>query len=256
MNNQPIGVFDSGVGGLTVLKFLQEILPNESYIYIADQLNVPYGTKTDDELKTYITNITKYFVKQNVKAIVIACNTASLFMDVVKENANVPVFNVIEPAYKKAMDESLAKSIGIFATNLTIKKAKYQSLINENGGNSIGVGCSEFVEFIEKGDTSSKELANVVKEKASYIKDKVDTLILGCTHFGLISNLIKEELPNVKLIDSSKTVTYDVFDYLKNHDMLSNIGNTLIYTTGDANYSAKVCQKIFKEDIPFQNIKL
>lgn len=235
MNNNPIGIFDSGIGGLTVLEKIYELLPNEDYIYLADHLNCPYGTKSEDEIRKIVINNAKYLEGKGAKCIVIACNTASLFISDIRDNVKIPVIGVIENACKKACETTKNKKIGVIGTNMTIEKAKYQSLINDNNMMAFGVPCSEFVDYIENNLNNFELGRKIVKEKLDSLKNKdIDTLIYGCTHFSIIENFIKEVLGNLNYIDCGTTTAIYLKKYLLKEKMYSDkkCGSIKIFTTG------------------------
>lgn len=236
MNNKPIGVFDSGIGGLTVLEKLYDLLPHEDYIYLCDNLNCPYGVKEEKEVEKIVINNAKQLELSGCKLIVIACNTASLFVKTIENNVNIPVISVIEPTCKYACSTSENAKIGVIATNMTIKKGKYQSLIEEEKKMSFGVACSEFVDYIENDFDNIEAGKALVNEKLECLKDKgIDTLIHGCTHFGLLEELIIEVLGRINYVDCGKPTSILVKDVLKEKELLNDQmlqGVIQVYTTG------------------------
>lgn len=236
MNSRPIGVFDSGVGGLTVLDELIKKLPNEDFIYIADEANCPYGTKSLEEIERCVMSITKYLVKQNVKAIVIACNTASLFVNKLRQITSIPIIDVINPTSNYAITQTKNNCIGVIATVATINKGSYQKILTENNINVYSEACSEFVDFIETKDLNSIEGKILVNNKLQNLKNtNIDTLIYGCTHFSILEPIIKEVLGNkINYIACGYPTSITLYETLKKNNLLNTQkkGKTDIYTTG------------------------
>ena len=202
----PIGVFDSGIGGLTVLDKLLEILPNEDYVYVGDTINLPYGTKTPERLKEIVSGVANYLVDVPVKAIVIACNTATANSHHLNETIDIPVIGVIEPTAKAAL--AVSENIMVLATNVTIESNEYQDIINkyrkDEKANQYYVKCSEFVDAIEANNINTESSHKLVRDKLeNYLDKKVDVIILGCTHFGLYSNELKALFPDAVLMPCS-----------------------------------------------------
>ena len=243
MNNKPIGVFDSGIGGVTVLQDLVEKFPNEDFIYVGDTLNLPYGTKTPEQLKSLVSNVSNYLVSRDVKAIVIACNTATANSYHLKDEISVPVIGVINPTSKCAYETSQKKNILTIATNVTINSESYKKALNElsNGrGNFYFERCSEFVDAIENNIVNTKESFDLVYNKLSKYQDKdIDTIILGCTHFGLYSKELLNVFPNAKLIGCGNPTALELYNVLEENDSLNltkKIGNIEINSTSDPDF--------------------
>lgn len=239
MNNKPIGVFDSGIGGLTVLEKLYDLLPHEDYVYLCDNANCPYGVKEDHEVEKIVVNNAKMLENAGCKMIVIACNTASLFIETIKNNVKIPVISVIEPTCKYACSVSENAKIGVIATNMTIKKGKYQTLIKEENKEDFPVACSEFVDYIENDYDDYHKGMNLVLDKLTSLKDtNIDTLIYGCTHFSLLEEKIKKVLGNIKYIDCGKPTSLVVKDLLEQVDLLNDQmlqGVIKVYCSGSTN---------------------
>ncbi len=224
--NLPIGVFDSGIGGMTVLNKLIDLLPNEDFYFIGDTLNLPYGTKTKEKLEEIISNVANHLITLPVKAIVIACNTATANSHHLK--LDIPVIGVIEPTAKKAL--SISENIMVLATNVTIDSGEYRKVIDENkkdnSSNQFYVKCSEFVDEIEKNNINTKESYKLVYEKLKPYKDeKVDVIILGCTHFGLYENEIKNVFPNATLLECKEPTAEELIKRLDDLNLLKCTSN-------------------------------
>jgi glutamate racemase len=209
-DSRPIGVFDSGAGGLSVYKELEKLLPNESYIYYADSANCPYGSKPQERIIELSKNITEFLLSKNCKIIVVACNTATAAaIDWLREHYSIP-FIGMEPAVKPAALNSKTKSIGVLATAGTFKgrlyietSHKYASEINVCY--QVGEGL---VEFVEKGDFGSDEVRSLLLKYINPMVDcNIDQLVLGCTHYPFFKPLLKKILPQgVEIIDPAPAV--------------------------------------------------
>ena len=249
-NNKPIGVFDSGIGGLTVLEKLMEKFPNDDFVYVADQGHCPYGTKTEEQIAECVVNVGKYLIAKDVKAIVIACNTASLFIKHLQDITDIPVISVIEPTCKAAIESSVNKNIAVLATIATINKGKYQDLIKESGANPFGVACSEFVDFVENHELDDPLGQKIVDKKLECLKDKnVDTLIHGCTHFSLLEDKMRNVLGNINYVACGEPTSEKLYSILKEKDLIrtdSNDRYVKIYTTGSVE-NAAMNMKWFKK---------
>ena len=253
MQKDSIGVFDSGVGGLTVLKSLIELLPDENFIYFGDIARLPYGTKSDQTIKRYGFQDASFLIEKGVKLIVVASNTvSSVALESLQENFDIPIIGVIEPAAKVAV--SIAdKSLGIIGTAATIKSEKYIMLCQkfaQNEGKSLSIlqkPTSLLVPFIEDGWKDSNILELVIKEYFKDFIEKVDTLVLGCTHYPIIQDKIQSICgKNIKIINSANAVAYEVKRTLeknkienivknkKNRDVrlyVSDFNDTVFYLT-------------------------
>lgn len=212
----PIGIFDSGLGGLTVVKQIIKLLPNENIIYLGDNARVPYGGRSKETVTKFSFENARFLLSQNVKCIVIACNTSSaLAGDELKNKMPVPVFDVITPAVFAAKSISAGGKIGVIGTRGTIGSHAYPFDIQK--------ACPLFVPFIEEGEMASPALKIVVKEYLRDLeKDNIDTLILGCTHYPIIEKLISEDLGgNVQIVDPGESIAKTVKDYLAGCELLN-----------------------------------
>lgn len=196
IDNRPIGIFDSGVGGLTVVKAVMNKLPQENIVYFGDTARVPYGPKSIKSIQKFSLEIFNFLLAQNVKAIIIACNSASAAaFDLLKNLSPVPVYGVIEAGVDAALRTTKNKRIGIIGTKATIRTQAYQhQLLSKNPDLQIFTQpCPLFVPLIEEGWTNSKITTEIIKEYLKPLKEKnIDTLILGCTHYPLLKDKIKQ----------------------------------------------------------------
>lgn len=217
--NDPIGVFDSGLGGLTVVKELLYELPNERIVYFGDTARVPYGTKSRETIIRYSKEIVGVLLKRRVKMVVVACNTASsLALDVLKTEYKLPIIGVIDPGARKAALSTKNKKVGIIATNSTVKSGKYAKRLKDfkKGLDIVSQPCPLFVPLVEEGWFDHDITIRTAREYLKSLKAaKVDTLILGCTHYPLLKKVLGYVMgPKVTLIDSAKEVALEVKNIL------------------------------------------
>lgn len=233
--NSAIGIFDSGLGGLSVLKQFIRFLPNEKYIYLGDTARVPYGNKSKSTVIKYSEECSDFLLRQDVKLIVIACNTASSVAidDVSKIAGNVPVVGMIRPGSNAALRATIKGKIGIIGTRATVTSNSYLDEINNlNMNQDIEIysqACPLFVPLVEEGMIStpaSKMIA--IDYLEPFLKYDVDTLILGCTHYPLLSHLIQEILPKVNLIDSGEHASVSSLRLLAEKKLLKEESNKFI----------------------------
>ena len=217
--NSPIGVFDSGLGGLTVLKSLEKILPNESFIYFGDTAHVPYGTKSAEMVTLYSQHIMDFFLKYKTKAVVIACNTASaVAFQYLKRDYDIPLFDVVSPSVEYSMKITKTQKIGVLGTYCTIRSGAYKQMFKDLGNSSsvYEISCPLFVPIIEEGWADSaiaKDIAEIYLH--DFTNSDIDTLILGCTHYPIMANTIQALLPNqIQLVYSGETVGHKLAEYL------------------------------------------
>uniref|UniRef100_A0A832DHQ7 Glutamate racemase n=1 Tax=Ignavibacterium album TaxID=591197 RepID=A0A832DHQ7_9BACT len=204
---KPIGVFDSGIGGLTVVKRLMSVLPKESIVYFGDTARVPYGSKSNETVIEYSIQNTKFLLQKGVKAVVVACNTASsIALNELRKNFDVPIIGMIVPGAQMAIDETRNKKIGVIGTRATISNKAYSKAIKEIDS-EIEVyekACPLFVPLAEEGWTHHKATYEIAEEYLKELREKsIDTLVLGCTHYPILADVIQDVIgKNVKLIDS------------------------------------------------------
>ena len=233
MNKNPIGVFDSGLGGLTVVKAIKELLPNESIIYFGDTARLPYGVKSKDLVKQYSKQITKFLIKKNAKIIIIACNTATaVALNTLKnEFKNIPIIGVIEPGSEQAILETNTKKIGVIGTIATVNSGAYEKAIKEKDRKVeiISKPCPLFVPFVEEGLIEGPSINEIAKHYLLPFNNSVDTLILGCTHYPLLKDIISHNTKNIRLVDSASSVAEAVRNKLLNNNLLNKeIGNRFL----------------------------
>jgi glutamate racemase len=196
MKNKPIGIFDSGVGGLTVVKQIFRRLPNEEIVYLGDTARVPYGTKSPETIKRFAVENADFLMKFKVKLIVVACNTvSSTSMDILREKFSIPIVGVIKPGAEKAVQITRNNKVGIIGTYTTVKSKAYEKEIRHFSRDveTVSKACPLFVPLVEEGWLKEEITFSIVKK---YLKPlmakKIDTLILGCTHYPLLKSVISK----------------------------------------------------------------
>ena len=215
MPDRPIGVFDSGVGGLTVLKALREKLPSENLIYFGDTARVPYGTKSPKTIIRYSIENTKLLRSFDVKMVVVACNTSSSYaLEILKsEFSNVPIIGVVNPGAKLAVSSTKSGKIGVIGTEATVRSGAYRkAIVSINPFSDVfEKACPLFVPLIEEGWLEDPVTLEVAKRYLLPLLERgIDTLVLGCTHYPLIKKVLAEVCGDVVLIDSAEAVANEV----------------------------------------------
>jgi glutamate racemase len=212
-DDRPIGIFDSGVGGLTVARAIIDLLPHETLLYVGDSLHFPYGPKPVEEIRRYAMDIAAHLVERGVKMLVVACNSieVSAIGDIAASHG-VPVIGVINPGARAATRATRSGVIGVIGTQATIATGAYQRAIGAES-EIHAAACPVFVEHVERGDTTSDELRAAARGYLAPLKERgIDTLILGCTHYPLLSGLLQLELgPGVILVSSAEETAKDVY---------------------------------------------
>jgi glutamate racemase len=228
VTDAPIGVFDSGVGGLTVARAIIDQLPNESVLYVGDTAHSPYGPKPLAEVREYALAVMDDLVAQGVKLLVIACNTASaaMFRDARERfthGAGIPVVEVVLPAVRTAARRTRTKRIGVIGTEGTVRSRAYvDAFVADPDVTVVQAACPRFVDFVEAGVTTGPELFAVAEEYLAPLKAAdVDTVLLGCTHYPLLSGAIRWVMgPDVALVSCADETAADVYRQLVEHDLL------------------------------------
>lgn len=237
MDNRPIGMFDSGSGGLTVLKEYMKLMPNEDYIYYGDTAHLPYGDKSKEKIIEFSEKIVEFLISQNVKMIVIACGTASAqAYEELSKKYDIPIKNIITPTAKKISDSN----IGVIATKGTIKSKAWENEIFKYhpNANVTSLACPLFVPIVEEGFSDTKLAELAVKKYISKLKDKnIDSLILGCTHYPILAKIIQKEIGNdVKLVNAGTLSALDTYNFLEENSLLNlnkKIGEQRYYSSDD-----------------------
>lgn len=237
----PIGIFDSGLGGLTVLKEIEKLLPEENLCYLGDTARVPYGTKGKETVVRYSLEIAKFLKTKHIKILVVACNTASAYaLEDLTKILDIPVIGVVEPGAIAAAAASTTnnKKIGVIGTKATIQSEAYVKAINsiDNTISVIQQACPLFVPLAEEGLTDKEYTVSIAEDYLGNFKsDKIDTLLLGCTHYPILQDTIGKVMgPDVTLIDSALTAANAVkttLDDLKLHNKIGHVGGHKFFVT-------------------------
>ena len=261
ISKRPIGIFDSGVGGLTVARSIKKYLKNEDIIYFGDTARVPYGNKSKSTIIRFSNEIMKFLIKHKVKMVVVACNTASSFsLPQLKNRYDLPIIGVISPGVKEAVLFTKNNRIGVIGTNSTISSGAYDRELEKVNKKSIlfSTKCPLFVHLVENGFTKDKITYEVVKKYLTpFKKQKIDTLILGCTHYPLIKNVIQKVMPKVKLIDSSYAVAKEVKRRLDSYELCNqkkSVGKMKCYVSDDVKDFKRTAGLFLKEKISVQKV--
>jgi glutamate racemase len=224
-DRRPLGVFDSGVGGLTVARAIIDLLPNEPIAYFGDTARFPYGDRPVGEIRTFAREIAGFLLGRDVKMLVVACNSIEVAaIEELTGRAGVPVIGVVEAGVRAAVRATRNRKVGVIGTTATIGSGAYPRAMARERRNLelFTQACPAFVPFVERGDTTSDELLAIAREYlAPLVSAEVDTLILGCTHYPLLSGLIQVVMgPEVVLISSAEEVAKDVYAALVRLDLL------------------------------------
>lgn len=254
MKNSPIGLLDSGVGGLSILQELEKLLPNESYIFIADQANVPYGGKTKEELEVLVSNLVKFLASKNVKIVVVACNTATVYtIDHLRAQFKLPIVGTV-PVIKTLANITKTKKVGVMSTPATAKSPYLSDLIKKFAPDIsvYKVGATHLEDLIEEGGLDRYEIEENLKKNLGILIDKgVDAIALGCTHYPFLRSKIEKIVgKNVAVVDSGGAVARRTKQILENENLLTDhkAGEDLYFTTGDAEKFRKVAQDLLKKN--------
>jgi len=251
MINKPIGIFDSGVGGLTILQTVKELLPHESFVYVADQAHNPYGGRTAEEIQKLSGNVVSFLVSKNVKLVIVACNTASVSsIDYLRAKFAVPIIAVV-PVVKTIAKESKTKHAAVFSTPATAKSTYLKDLIEKfgNGTTIYTIGTSKLEHLVEEGIIDGPQIESAIKASLVPLLEKnVEAVALGCTHYPFVT-------PAIKKIVGSKMTIYDSggaiarrAQYILKHERLeaSQKSEDYYYTTGDATKFKLLAEKLLK----------
>ncbi len=223
-SQQPIGLFDSGLGGLTVMKEVMRVLPDEELIYFADTARIPYGEKSRETIVRFCLENALFLMEQNIKVLVVACNTASAFaIDKLRQFFSIPIIDVIQPGINVAIETTRLGRIGILGTRGTIQSQVYPQAILKRlpTAHIISIACPLFVPLVEEKMIHHPIAQLMVKEYLAPLKkENIDTLLLGCTHYPLLRHLIEEEMgQKVKVIDSASSCAEAIKEILIQHKL-------------------------------------
>lgn len=254
---KPIGVFDSGIGGLTVAKEIMDILPNEDIVYFGDTARVPYGNKSKETIVKFSLQISRFLETKDVKAIVIACNTASAFaLEAVKDKFNIPIIGVISPGARAAVKNTVNNKIGIIGTEGTVSSGAYSKKISSirNDFEIFSTACPLFVPIAEEGWSEKRVSYMIAEEYLDSIKALgIDTLVMGCTHYPLLNKVVQDVMgEKVALINPAKETALELkeaLEYLKIKNTDEKIGSHKYYVSDNSSKFKKVGEMFLNKEI-------
>jgi glutamate racemase len=256
----PIGIFDSGIGGLSVAREIHAALPHEPLLYFADSAYVPYGDRTDDEVRARTLACARWLQAQGVKVLVVACNTASgAALELLRERLTIPVVG-LEPAVKPAVAASRNGRVGVMATTGTLRSARYARLVETyaNGAQVIPNPCPGLVDLIEDGHLDDDVLRARMSDFTAPLRDAgVDTVVLGCTHYPFVRAQIAEAMgPGVQVLDSGPAIARQTARVLEQLGALEaeGPGDLRVLTTGDADEVSAVVARLWGAPLPVEHV--
>jgi glutamate racemase len=256
-DRRPIGVFDSGVGGLTVARAILDLSPAEPLIYVGDTKRFPYGPRPLEEIRGFALEIASYLVDRDVKMLVVACNSIEVAaIEEVTSSSGVPVIGVIDPGVRAAIRATHNGRIGLIGTEATVMSGAYERAVGRTGADvtMFSRGCPSFVDYVERGDTTSPELFGIAREYLEPLAaEGVDTLILGCTHYPMLSGLIARVMgPDVQLVSSAEETARDVYNALAEDGLLRMNGppEHEFVCTGDPAQFTEVAERFLGPSVP------
>jgi len=255
-NARPIAVFDSGVGGISVLKHIHQLLPNENLLYVADSIHAPYGNKSAAEIQARCFAIAEFLIAKDAKALVVACNTATAAaIDQMRAKYSLPIIGM-EPAVKPAAEASRSGIIGVLATTGTLQSAQFAALLESYGRNVevVTQACVGLVECVERGELSQESTRALVKRYCQPLLDEgADSIVLGCTHYPLLKSLIQEVVgADVVLIDTGAAVASQLKSRLLKEGLLADvdqIASINFWSNSDSANAEKVIAQLWGEPI-------
>lgn len=248
LSERPIGIFDSGLGGLTVVKAVLEHMPNENIIYLGDSLNVPYGEKTSGQITEFVIKNTEFLLRHGVKAVAIACNTAdATSRGKLMQCYSLPIIGVISPASHKAAELTKNKKVGVIATSTAVNSGAYERTIKSylSDCQVFSVPAPKLVPLVEAGKIHKEdtEMLEALEEYLNPLKAKgIDTLILGCTHYPLVFELVKDMMPDINIVSSGSSSLGSLREKLRKEGLLNasgKKGEAQFFVTGEPSYFEK-----------------
>lgn len=256
--NLPIGVFDSGIGGLTIVREINRVLPAENILFLADRANLPYGEKSEDEIMELTQAIVPMLITEGAKLIVIACNSASLaVVERLRKRYPETPFVAVVPAVKLAAARTKNGTVAVFATETTLKSALYEKLKTEHAGDVtvIDIPCPKWVRMIESGEISGPDIKNPIEEA---LRAGADQLVLGCTHYPFLADYARSVAHNrAELLESSSAVVKQVRRILIANEMLATGGHAVnrYLTSSQPERSGQVASMLLDQPIRFQSVR-
>lgn len=259
-----IGIFDSGVGGMTVARAIEKTLPEKSILYFGDLARTPYGSKSPETIIEYSRQNVRFLLDNGAKLIIIACNSAaSVASDILRQEFNVPIFEVITPAVEKAVATTTSGRIGVIGTRATVKSGVYARLIHQtqSGHQVLSQACPLLVPLVEEGWLFRRETKMIVRSYLQPLKNKkIDTLVLGCTHYPLLREIISQRMGKaVQVIDSSHEVADKLCRYLGDNPefdlRLTGSGRSRFFASDVTPAALKIAESIFGRPIELMKVK-
>lgn len=263
-SEKPVGLFDSGVGGLTVVKEMFRQLPQEDLIYVGDNVRCPYGSRSPEEVRSFSFEIMDFLVGQGVKMIIIACNTATaVCLQEARERYPIPVLGVVTPGSRAAITSTQTGRIGVIGTEVTVNTGAYSREIHRINPRLqvVSQACPPFVKIVEEGDMDAPETEQIVTEYLAPLRhEMIDTLILGCTHYPILGSVIQKVAGSkVQLISSAEETAREASLLLSEGHLLNQENmepNHHFYTTGDVVHFSAVAKKWLGQEFPVRCLSL
>ena len=256
-DDRPIGVFDSGFGGLTIVRQLIKKMPAEKIIYFGDSINAPYGNRSKKEIVELSLAAADYLAKKKIKALILACNTACVYAFKALSNAlNIPIFEIVSPSYQLALNLTKNNKLGVTATRATIKSGVYRKKILQARpyAEVHSFSCPKLVSLIEEGLSDPNQVERIVKEYFGFLKEKeIDVLLLACTHYPLLKDVIQKEIGNkIMVLDPSIHIVEEVYNFLRDKDLLADKCSKQGYefiTSGDVGKFKVIAERFLEKKI-------
>ena len=243
-----IGILDSGVGGISVLRKAAQLLPNENFLYYGDNKNAPYGTRSEEEIRALSLDVANWLLSRDVKAMLVACNTAtSAAIQTLRERLSIPVVGM-EPALKPAYELHADGKILVLATPATLRQAKFHRLYERYGEHAVALPCPELVEFVESGRCEGDEIdAYLARRFADVQGEKLAAAVLGCTHFSFLKKALGRALPGVPLLDGNEGSARRLEYLLRENGTLREDGEGSVefFTSGDEDVFLPLMRRLF-----------
>jgi glutamate racemase len=260
-SSQAIGIFDSGIGGLSIAKYISKSLPNEKFVYVADNLFAPYGDKSSSTIIERVNKLADWLIEKKVKAIVVACNTATVIaIEQLRLRVSIPIIGV-EPAIKPAAQKSKTQKIALLVTEATAVNHRFLALVNKHK-NSTEVfiqPCPGLVELIEQGLHESEQCKNILNDFLTpLIQKNIDTLVLGCTHYPFVRSMIQEIVGDkITILETAKPVTEQLARQLENQGLLashSHLSQQTFFSSKRSQEQARLMSTFFGQTISLQQL--
>ncbi len=264
-NHKAIGVIDSGVGGLTVVREISKLLPHESIVYFGDTARMPYGPRTYEEVRGFVFEMLEFLKHQEIKMVVVACNSATAAgLTYYQESIDLPVLGVIEPGVRAALAGSHNRRIGVIGTVGTISSGEYEKALRRKNGSLhiVSKACPLFVLLVENNLATTPEAVTVAHQYLDpLVAEEIDALILGCTHYPLMSDLIQEVIgPDIQLINSAWEIAAEVKEILGNNDHFNPLSciepRFRFFVSGNPKPFEEVGSKLLQREIKAYRVQL